>query len=1242
MSGLTGRLSKMSPIKLALAASELRARTAVVNAEPLAIIGLGCRFPGQADSPQSFWRLLREGLDGTCEVPAERWDVDAFYDPVPHTPGKMISRRGGFVENLREFDAEFFGISPREAITLDPQQRTLLEVAWETFEDAGIPPGDLAGSSTGVFVGISGIDYFMHLQSCNHEIDAYLGTGNALSVASGRLSYVFGLQGPCMSVDTACSSSLVAVHLACQSLRRGECDVALAGGTHRIILPHGSIGLSQAHLLAPDGRCKTFDASADGYVRGEGCGVVLLKRLSDAIADGDRIVALIRGSAVNQDGRTSGLTVPNGPAQQAVIRKALDDAAVDANQIGYVEAHGTGTPLGDPIEVAALAGVLGRRRAAPEPLMIGSVKTNVGHLEAAAGIAGLVKVALALQHREIPPHLHFRSPNPHIPWQSLPIRVVADRTPWPLIDGRRIGGVSSFSFSGTNAHAVLEEAPEELSGRDRPSASVVLTPHLLTLSARTPRALRDLAARYQEYFRRCDGDSLEAVCYTSSRGRTHFSQRLSILADDAESAGRSLSDWIAGTTCPLVFEGRRTKAPRIGFFFGRRLPVADAVREQLYERHAHIRRALDRTGGVWRSECREAGVFAIEVASAEMWRNLGIDPGVVAGQGVGELAAACCAGVLTFEAGLQLLLAWYRSKDAAGRDENVQSVAGSLEYSRPRMALLSAVTGKRINEEISNAGYWIQRLHEMDGSLSRTSPEKHDCDAVVEMSPGEPGILSAPVTVSAWSSDGLEWQPPAHGLAMLYACGASPNWDAFYGDRVPRRVVVPTYPFQRERFWVEGAGKPAPGGEHAAEAAPPQRVKGGAERLDKGTLLEASETERRRMLERYVSEQLADILKRPQELIDTHEPLQSIGMDSLMATELKYRIETDLAIALDIRSVEPGYSLTSLIDDVLSTLTVSLSGARAPSISLTRNGDGVPVMSRLAAHEEGTRVPLFFIHPGGIDISTYVLLAEHLAPGQPLYVLHPHGLYGNDFDGEGGVSTTIGHAASLCISEMVRVRPHGPYSLAGWSMGGLVAYEISRRLKASGETVAILGLLDVTCGPARDGSTLVAWFADLVEARTGRTLGYSFEELLKLDADRQIESIWARAVAVEAVHPAMPLDEFRGLFHRYRDALMASSHHASDFKLASELCADRIVFFNCAELATPERRAVETLFEWTADSTPGIETHTIPGNHYTMLFEPAIRSLAASLQGCLDAVEVSGDPEALVAEQIGSVGPASG
>ncbi|WP_193199909.1 non-ribosomal peptide synthetase/type I polyketide synthase [Nostoc sp. MG11] len=659
--------------------------------EPIAIIGMGCRFPGNANSPEAFWQLLCNKVDAITEIPPDRWNIDAYYDSNPDTPGKTYTRHGGFVDRLREFDSQFFNISPREAASLDPQQRLLLEVSWEALENAGLVPEQLVNSQTGVFIGISSNDYFQRLLTREStEIDPYLATGTSHSVASGRLSYILGLQGPSLSVDTACSSSLVAVHLSCQSLRNQECDLALAGSVNRLLSPEYSINFSKAKMLAADGRCKTFDASADGFVRAEGCGVIVLKRLSDAVADGDNILALIRGSAVNQDGRTSGLTVPNGPAQQAVISHALENARVKPEQISYVEAHGTGTSLGDPIEVGALATVFGKHRSPDQPLIIGSVKTNIGHLEAASGIAGLIKVVLALKHQEIPPNLHFQQPNPYISWNEIPVVVPTEQTPWRAGTIPRLAGVSAFGFSGTNAHLVLEEAPQP---QPVTTNNIQRSCHLLTLSAKTPEALKQLSQRYQDYLAANADLAIEDICFNASTKRSHFHHRLSVVADSSATIREKLAAFVTGQKPPGVFcePILGTSQPKVAFLFTGQGSQYVGMGRQLYETHPKFREVVDRCDEILQtfgeksilsvlypepgtsSPLDETAytqpiLFAFEYALAELWKSWGIEPAIVMGHSVGEYVAACVAGAFSLEDGLQLIAKRARLMQALPQD----------------------------------------------------------------------------------------------------------------------------------------------------------------------------------------------------------------------------------------------------------------------------------------------------------------------------------------------------------------------------------------------------------------------------------------------------------------------------------------------------------------------------------------------------------------------------------------------
>lgn len=543
----------LSPTKRALLAlKELQAKLEALEqarTEPIAIIGMGCRLPGNADSPDRFWEMLRSGQDGVTEVPPDRWQPDTLTSDA--TEANCL-RRGGFVPHLWDFDAAFFRIAPREALTLDPQQRLLLEVGWEALEQGAIAPDSLNGSKTGVFVGICGIDYWHQLLSQSAEsIDAYLSTGNSHSVAAGRLSYLLGLSGPSMAVDTACSSSLVAVHLACQSLRQGECDLALAGGVNRLLSPQASLNFARAKMLSPDGQCRSFDAAANGFVRAEGAGMVVLKRLREAERDGDRIWAVILGSATNHDGRTSGLTVPHGPAQQALIQQALEASRLTPDAVGYLEAHGTGTALGDPIEVNALGAVFGHSHRPDQPLLLGSVKSNIGHLEAAAGIAGILKVALALHHNQIPGNLHFQTPNPHIPWMEVPLRVVDALQPWPKPDTRRVAGVSAFGFNGTNAHVVLAESPAPQAAVATPDQAGVLV-----MSARTEGALHQLAERYQRWLAQNPTVPFGNLCATAATGRSHLAFRCAIVATSVADLQAPLTAFRDRQSHPRLYAGR--------------------------------------------------------------------------------------------------------------------------------------------------------------------------------------------------------------------------------------------------------------------------------------------------------------------------------------------------------------------------------------------------------------------------------------------------------------------------------------------------------------------------------------------------------------------------------------------------------------------------------------------------------------------------------------------------------------
>lgn len=644
--------------------------------EPIAIVGMGCRLPGDINSPEAFWNALADGFDAIGEVPPERWE---HYEQAPENAAavRKLTRLGGFVSDVDAFDAAFFGVSPREATLMDPQQRMTLEVAWEALEHAGIVPADLAGGNAGVFVGVNTDDHGRKLLEDLPRIEAWTGIGSSMCAVANRVSYVLDLRGPSMVVDTACSSSLVALHLACQSLRDGETPIAIAGGVMLMVAPGLTMVMDTAGALAPDGRSKAFDATANGYGRGEGCGIVVLKRLSDARRDGDRVLAVIRGSSVNQDGRTNGIMAPSGEAQAEMLRQACAHAGVGPESVDYVEAHGTGTRAGDPIEAGALADVYGAGRPADRPCLIGSVKTNIGHLEAASGIAGVIKAVLAIEHAAIPPSLNFDTPNPDVPWQASGLRVVTDLTPWPSTGGPRRAGVSGYGYGGTIAHVVLEQAPRldhPITALDKGTAQRVYP-----LSGNSPEAVREYAARLADWLSRDGLRSADAeladVAYTLTRRRSHLEHRTALVATgqteliarlrqvqvdepgDGITYGQPLTDAAKGAV--WVFSGHGSQWIGMGRELLATEPAFGRVLDELepvFQEEAGIspRRAL-LEGDLLHTDMIQMMIFAMQVALAEVWYERGIRPAAVIGHSVGEIAAAVVAGMLDRTDGARLI-----------------------------------------------------------------------------------------------------------------------------------------------------------------------------------------------------------------------------------------------------------------------------------------------------------------------------------------------------------------------------------------------------------------------------------------------------------------------------------------------------------------------------------------------------------------------------------------------------------
>jgi acyl transferase domain-containing protein len=795
------RLSKLSKNQLmALALKLKQSQHDAANSQteaaddPVVIVGVGCRFPGGVVDTASYWDLLRSARSGIGDMRDERWNMAAYFDENPEAAGKIHTRSLGLLDQVDQFDADFFVISPREAESMDPQQRLLLEVAWEAIENSGHASAELEGRPVGVFIGMMNKDY-LHLnaadiigQDAKHS--PYYASGEAFSVGAGRLAYFLGLRGPCMTVDTACSSSLVSVHLACQSLLEGECEVALAGGSSLILSPEASIVSSNARMLSPTGQCWTFDERADGYVRSEGCAIVVLKRLSRALADGDPILAAIAGTAVNHDGRSQGLTAPSTAAQIALMRDALKNAGLDAAQVSYIEAHGTGTPLGDPIEMNSIQTIYGERRSSEAPLMVGSVKPLIGHSEGCAGIAGLIKMALCVSENRIVPQRNFSRLNPHIRLREG-VQIAEGGQAWREAGGRRYGAVNSFGFSGTNAHAIVRNVEPPV-----PSASSWRGPRLLAISATSQAALGALLLRYRDYLQH--PVELDALAYTSQVGRNHFKERLALAADTVDGLRAALDAAIAGAGLASgCVRGQEQAWEGIALVFGAFGAQAADLAERLARSSSafagHFEKLVAQVPPGLAALGNEPWSYLANYAIHQTLLAAGVQSTVVAGRDlVGKLVAATAAGMLGIEQALTYLAA------DAGRD----ALPAQWRLSEPRLSLVDAGSGESrigtFGDPVARQA-WLQEPTAVR-VLAGAAHQRWLRLSVGEGGPAEAaeaGRLSlfADASESTWEA----------ALATLYAAGLDLDWAAFYGPVRPRRLVLPTYAFQRRRYWPRNA-----------------------------------------------------------------------------------------------------------------------------------------------------------------------------------------------------------------------------------------------------------------------------------------------------------------------------------------------------------------------------------------------------------------------------------------------------
>lgn len=882
-----------------------------LNNESIAIIGLSCRFPGNVTSPEEFWDLLSNGVDAIDEIPNTRWDVNAFFDTNPDIPRKSYSKSGGFLNDIDHFDPMFFNITPREAMSIDPQYRLLLECSYEALERANLSIPDLKGSQTGVFMGITLNDYGKVIKDSQvkYDIEPYSITGLLLNAGSGRISYTFGFVGPSMAIDTACSSSLVAIHQACQSLKMNECNMALAGGVNLILTPDTMIGTSKAKILSADGHCKTFDESADGIGRAEGCGIIILKRLSDAIANNDSVLAVIRGSAVNQDGASSGFTVPSSSSQQALIRQALKMGKIKSNEVDYIEAHGTGTPLGDPIELRSLYNVFGKDIERKNPLIIGSVKTNIGHAESASGIAGVIKVILQLQNKKLVPHLNLKNRTSKFNWDDFPVAIPTQLTEWESNGKKRIAGISSFGATGTNGHVIIEEAPENNGFIEAEKSN---GSHLFCISAKSNDALNEMIIRYQDFLQTNSNIDIANVCYSANVSRSHYNFRLAAVASNTIELVHALETY--KTDRKNNVNNIRQFTGKIVFLFTGQGSQYIHMGQDLFGKEPVFRQAIEQCSAILHSSLEyslidilfppsanhvcanlinetqyaQPAIVAIEYALVKLWESWGVIPKVVCGHSIGEYTAAIVSGIMELDDCLKLIAlrgklmqslplngsmvsvninkseiqkiiqpfkenvsvaaingpastvisgssqslaticdnlklngynTTYLNVSHAFHSPLMQSIleefnafAQSLSYKKPQIPFISNMTGNQEDHLVSKADYWVKHIVEpvnFEKGIQFISMKENNI--FIE-------IGSKPILISLGQQfiqiDSCHWiaslRPKYNdqlqmlsGLGDLYTRGVKVDLTGVHKSYHPKKVILPTYPFQRQMYKIE-------------------------------------------------------------------------------------------------------------------------------------------------------------------------------------------------------------------------------------------------------------------------------------------------------------------------------------------------------------------------------------------------------------------------------------------------------
>jgi phthiocerol/phenolphthiocerol synthesis type-I polyketide synthase E len=1282
-------------------------------ANAIAIVALAGRFP-HAENVEAFWRNLSAGHESVTFFSDEELQAAGVPAEIMNNPNYV--KAAIRLEGNDLFDAAFFGFTPREAQLMDPQQRIFLECAWEALERAGYNPATYPGV-IGVFAGASENTYLLFNLVSNLSLLEAFGFDQTLLLngrdfLATRVSYALNLTGPSVNVQTACSTSLVAVHLACQSLLNGECDVALAGGVSVGVQPMPGYLYQPGGLFSPDGHCRAFDAKAQGTVFGAGAGVVVLKRLEDALAEGDQICAVIRGSSINNDGSTKvGFSAPSVAGQAKVITEALGMAQVDAETVTYIEAHGTGTALGDPVEMAALTQAFRAYTRATGYCALGSVKTNIGHLDIASGVTGLIKTVLALQHKQLPPSLHFTAPNPNIDFANSPFYVNATLSDWKANGSPRRAGVSSFGIGGTNAHVILEEAPLLEPGSDsRPW-------QLLLLSARTPAALEKARANLIAHLKADSSISLADVAYTLQLGRRAFGVRQALVCRDVEDAlqaldpldpKRVLAGSVTATKPSLVFMFPGGGAQYINM--GRELYETEPTfREQVDECAELLKPHLghDLRDDLYPSSEKEAtpltqtslalpALFVIEYALARLWMSWGLRPAAMIGHSLGEYTAACLAGVFSLEDALalvvlrgqlferlpegamlsvplpeaevcsllngQLSIAAVNAPeqcvvsgpvkaiadleatltqrevvvrrlpiDVAAHSELVMPILDAFARAVQKLALhppqipyVSNVTGTWITaSEVTDPTYWAKHLRETvrfgDGLqtvLHTSSPQA----ILLEVGPGRTlSTLAQSQPKSAGASAGAS---PAlnslrhpqdqqsdsayllNTLGKLWLAGVEVDWAGFYAHEQRRRVLLPTYPFERRRYWVEAGTKVF----FTAESADAKRAESLEETTQHALQLNkpgADQSSRPNLATPYVPPQtdlertLTTLWQQLMgiEPIGRHDNFFELGGHSLLAVKLMTEIgkQTQQQLPLSILFEAPTI-------EQLAGLIPQQSHQRAFS----------PLV---AIQPNGSQPPLFFVHPGGGTVLCYAALAQHLGPDQPFYAFQARGLVGDDQP-----YACVEDLATDYLETLRAFRPHGPYALGGWSLGGLVAFEMAQRLLAQGEAVSLLALLDTFVPSAeRPVPSEVEILRLMIR---DENLPIPYEAFEKLSPEAQLDLAWQLAEQANLLPPDAGQDYLR----RYLDVWKANL--IAENKYLPQTFPGRITFFRAEVFdatapGDPQIDPADPARGWGKFSAQPVEVRLVPGTHLTLIEEPHVRGLASALQNCLEVTRLS-------------------